>query len=302
MLRWARERTRQEGHFQRDDVADAFQMPLARAKDFLGDLRETDAVERLPGALGYRATGVDGPTVHVERGPRKWTADRLDALARDIEPWARERTRETGSFSISGAVREFLDASNREPVRDIVHQWREEGKVEFLSCRRGWAWKGEPRPEEPTLENTPTRWTEEEREKLRGRLAAYAREQTRQCGRFTIAEATQELLEVRNKEPVSELVWDLVEEEKVASLGSHFGFAWLGVVPEAITLAGLLSFARAHTDGDKVSRRSGRPTFEDRLKLSTLTESQWKDIRTAAGLVADYAGDGDPDAVGMEFF
>lgn len=299
---WAQERTREQGHFNREEAVNAFQIPLDRVKDLLGDLREAEDVERLPGALGYRATDVDGPEVDAERGPLKWTAERLKKLAGKIEPWAKEQTREKGSFSIAAAVRKFLDSSNREPVRDIVHGWQEDEKVVFLSCRRGWAWKGVPRPDEPELENTPIRWTEEKRDDLRDDLVAYATEQTRRRGRFTVTRAADELLEVANKEPITELVGELEDEGKVASLGQRFGFAMLGVVPEAVTLAGLLALARTHTDEDKSSNRRGRSSFEDRLKLETLTASQMKDIETGAGLVADYAGDGDPGAVGMEFF
>lgn len=302
VLEWARERTREEGNFHRDDVVDVFQIPLARAKDLLGDLREAETVERLPGALGYRATGVDGPEVEVDRGPLKWTAERLEELAAEVEPWAKRQTREKGSFSIAAAVRRFLENGNREPVRDIVHGWQEEGEVEFLSCRRGWAWKGVSRPDDPELENTPIRWTDEKLDELRDDLAAYAKQKTRRRGRFTITGAADKLLKVSNKEPIAQLVWQFEGEGKVAFLGQRFGFAWLGVVPEAVTLAGLLAFAEAHKDEDKSSARRGRSTFEDRLALETLTSSQHEKIKTAAGLVADYAGDGDPEAVGMEWF
>lgn len=302
VLTWAQDRTREKGHFNRDEVVDAFQIPLARVKDLLGDLREAEVVERLPGALGYRATGVEGPEVKMDRGRLKWTAERLEELAEQIKPWAKRQTQETGSFSIAGAVREFLESSNREPVRDLVHQWQEEDKVEFLSCRAGWAWKGVPRPDEPELENTPIRWTEEKRDELRNDLVAYATQQTRRRGRFTVTGAADELLDIANKEPVSELVQELVDEEKAASLGQRFGFAMLEVVPEAVTLASLYAFATAHTDEEKSSDRQGSLSFEERLRLQTLTSSQHETIKTAVGLVEEYAGDGDPDSVGMEWF
>ena len=71
---FATRRTREHGHFTRENAAEALEVPGNVLKPILRRLAENGRVERLGGPLGYRATDVEGPEVSAGRkGPAVWT-------------------------------------------------------------------------------------------------------------------------------------------------------------------------------------------------------------------------------------
>src|SRR5690606_39231566 len=110
---FATRRTREHGHFTRENAAEALEVPGNVLKHILRRLAENGRVERLGGSLGYRATGVEGPEVSAGRkGPAVWTPEAMTNLRNQVEQHAREMTMALGGFTISGATAELVGKRN----------------------------------------------------------------------------------------------------------------------------------------------------------------------------------------------
>jgi hypothetical protein len=139
LLAWARTTTAERGHFTRPVASSETGIPTEHTKRILSMMKKDGEIERLPGSLGYRATGVDGPDVSVRSEPARWTEMAVESLEAALYVYAEQETRERGGFSISAASRDLADLQHCEPIESIVHQWKRAGRVEFLNNHHGWA-------------------------------------------------------------------------------------------------------------------------------------------------------------------
>ncbi len=303
---FATRRTREHGHFTRENAAEALEVPGNVLKPILRRLAENGRVERLGGSLGYRATGVEGPEVSAGRkGPAVWTPEAMTNLRKQVEQHAREMTMALGGFTISGATAELVGKRNSQPVATVVRAMEEEGLVGYLTKERRWVWFGLDRPAPEPAE--PVVWTPGRLDLLRSDVSAYAQEQSARYGRFTIAGAT-ESMGLGYKDPVSRVVHDLEREGRVVDLGVRLGWYWNGAMRQRVTLAELVALCVAHTPqlrGEAKphrKQRRGRKGLDKERNVAELTKGELDLVRWAAGTIAEHAGEGTPASVDNVWF
>lgn len=299
LRQWTRERSEMHGHFTTGDAMKDLGLSDGKASTMLAELCKAGEIIRLPGTLGYRHADVFVTPPSADTRPSRWTADAMADLRERLVAYAQEQTRREGRFTVTAATEVLVGNRNTLPVRALLHDLMDEGKVEFLSQRKGWRWLGIDAPE-PRLEMGPVRWTPEARQQLREQLVAWGVEQTRAHGRFTIEAATQALLDVTDKGPVTSLVHELVREGRVVSLGPRLGWAFADVVTEAQSLAAVMQVAARCLRSANASTpppRKGRKSGAADRRVNELTKAQYDECRTAAGLIAEYIGDGDMASV-----
>lgn len=299
LRRWTRERSEMQGHFTTGDAMNDLGLSEGKASTMLAELCKADEIIRLPGALGYRHAEVLVVPRSGDVQPSRWTAEAMADLRERLVAYALEQTRLEGRFTVTAATEVLVGNRNTLPVRAVLQDLIDEGKVEFLSQRKGWRWSGIDAPE-PRIEMGPLRWTPEARQQLREQLIAWGVEQTRVHGRFTIEAATPTLLDMSDKGPVSSLVHELVAEGRVVSLGSRLGWAFVDVVTQGENLAAVMQAAARclrSADAKSPPPRKGRKSGADDRRVSELTKPQFEECRTAAGLIAEFMGDGDMAAI-----
>ena len=139
-------------------------------------------------------------------------------------------------------------------------------------------------------------YTEEQWEAKLAEAREWARAETRRYGRFRQKDLAG-ALSVGGGTP-ARIRAILEAEGTIVRLGERAGWAALGVVKGEVTAADLLRLAERHFDAFAANRERGRRGDVDGRQVSSLTQSQVKDIKTVLRLVAEYAGDGDLTAVG----